>query len=131
MGKAAQTVGILIENEFYKIPRSLGKFVGFLHRNVNLGIKKSATKIQKDATGMHRFTTRSGMAERSVQTAFENLKGVIYLDDGIANYSKFLHNGFKSWSKDPFLKNAFYANLMIITANMENAITQSKIEAGL
>ena len=64
-----------------------------LGRSFSLALKASARDIQAGAIQDHRFTSRSGNADRSVQSNVTGLKGRVFLDTGIAPYSPFLHEG--------------------------------------
>lgn len=89
-------------------------------------IGEEVTATVLEARGSHRFVTRTGFAERSIKSDIKKIGNKInarvYLDDTVSNYSKFLHNGFKSWKKDPFLKEAFDKHDKILEAKLNSAL---------
>lgn len=52
-------------------------------------------KVARDARKGHKFITRSGMAERSIQSEISpsGLIGKVFLNNSVAYYSKYLHEG--------------------------------------
>jgi hypothetical protein len=60
-----------------------------------------------------RYTSRTGALSRSVAASVldSGLTGVVDLRDEIAEYGKYIHEGFKSWQPDPFLDNAAEASI--------------------
>lgn len=65
-------------------------------RNMVRAMRVSMNLIQQHARAHHRFTTRSGNAERSVETEVvseQPMLGRIFLDTGVAHYAPFLHAG--------------------------------------
>lgn len=77
-------------------------------------IEKISLDIVLEAKAIHRFTPRSNDLERSVRNRInyggtsksKKIVSTFLLDNRIANYGKFIHNGFKSWKPDPFLEKA-------------------------
>lgn len=69
-----------------KFPKELGDS---LRRTVKAGVRD----IQVGAIQDHKFTSRSGNADRSIQTDVNGLRGRVFLDTGIAPYSPHLHEG--------------------------------------
>lgn len=71
-------------------------------------ISNGMTDTVLEAKATHRFTARSGNLERSVisemKRSDKDIQGSVLLKDSIALYGKYIHNGFKSWSPDPFLR---------------------------
>lgn len=88
-----------------KIPFSRFDFVKLKGLVENISID-----IVKDANRQHRFKPQSGNLERSIKYRIsitpKRIISFLFLDNRIANYGKYIHNGFKSWKPDPFLFNA-------------------------
>ena len=80
--------------------------------------------IVLEAKASHRFTSRSNNLERSIRNRIEQKHNKIIsfftLDNRIANYGKYIHEGFRSWKPDPFLFNAIDNK----TKNLKKLITQ-------
>ncbi|WP_378955381.1 hypothetical protein [Pelosinus sp. sgz500959] len=64
-------------------------------KHIKLALNQNLGDVQNEAKQNHRFTARSGMLERSIQTkdADNNLSGSVYLDLNIAKYGKWVHDG--------------------------------------
>ena len=76
-----------VEQAFRKAPR---EFTNEFRKAIKIG----ATEIQREARRNHpTFTSRSGNADRSVQTDYDQSGGKVYLDTGVAKYSPYLHEG--------------------------------------
>lgn len=116
---------ITIKSNIDSVNRNLDSLNKAIERNVNLALKKSLTEVQKEAAANHRFITRSGNAERSIQTRFENMRAAVYLEPGIAYYSQFLHRKPVYGVVDPFLRNAFSKKLPETIKNLTDAIRKS------
>jgi hypothetical protein len=74
---------------------ALRKFPEATQKQLRLATKISLRDIQVGAQQNHAFTTRGGMADKSVTPAAnaDGLGGRVFLDTGIANYAPFLHTG--------------------------------------
>jgi hypothetical protein len=62
--------------------------------------------VQKEAQRRHAFKSRTGKLERSVRTEKTDDGGSVYLDESIAPYAEYVHEGHGSWSPDRFLTDA-------------------------
>jgi len=98
---------------------------------VEYGIAPFLKTVQKTAQQQHRYTRRSGKLERSVRVETTTKGGSVYLDDGVANYGKYVHEGFRSWGSDKFLENATDNNLRALDADVDRAIDKAINDAGL
>lgn len=93
-------------------------------------ISEGMTNAALEAKASHRFVSRSGNLERSiipeVKQTRNNIIGRVYLKDSIANYGKYIHNGFRSWKPDPFLEKAFETEsekiISKLTSNLEKLL---------
>lgn len=74
---------------------ALRKFPEATQKQLRLATKASLRDIQVSAQQNHAFTSRGGMAEKSVtpEANASGLGGRVYLDTGVADYAPFLHNG--------------------------------------
>jgi len=87
----------------------VGKFKRFpeiLNRELRIAVKEWLTNVQVEARLVHRFTTRTAALDRSIQVEMAADGGKVYLEDGIARYGVYIHEGFKRWAPDPFLMDA-------------------------
>lgn len=64
-------------------------------KHIRVAMKEGMLDITEQARKAHRFTTRSGMLERSMQTKVtrSGFTGEAYLDLGIAPYARRIHEG--------------------------------------
>nr|NSL49576.1 hypothetical protein [Dendrosporobacter quercicolus DSM 1736] len=60
-----------------------------------LALGKSAREVQTLARAKHRFRSRTGMLEKSVdyQVDREAMSAAVYLDEGAATYAPWVHDG--------------------------------------
>lgn len=86
-------------------------------------ISNGMVETTLDAKANHRFTARSGNLERSIIPEVirtnDNIIGMVFLKDEIALYGKYIHNGFRSWRPDPFLKNSAETHFEIIKQKLK------------
>jgi len=103
-------------------------------RELTIGAKQGLTVIQEDARRNHRFITRSGNLERSVQVdnpiLFQKI-GRVFLDIGIALYGSRIHRGFGTWRMDLFLFEAAKKKTAEVINLINRAIGKAIIKAGL
>lgn len=74
----------------------------------------------------HRFITKGGFAEKSIlsRTRRSGFIGQVYLETGIAHYSPYLHQGFRSWKPDEFLFSALEEKQSEIVGDVVGAINK-------
>lgn len=93
-----------------KIHEDKFPFSNFGFKKLQNIIEKISLEIVLEAKANHRFISRSNNLERSIINTLIIKKNKIIsnfkLDNRIANYGKYIHNGFKSWKSDLFLENA-------------------------
>jgi len=103
-------------------------------KQLRIASKQGLTLIQRHARRNHRFTTRSGMAERSISVKrdrdFIN-GGKVFLDTGAAIYGPRLHKGWGTWKKDEFLFKAARKKTNEVVGIIEKGIGKAIILAGL
>ena len=63
-------------------------------RRLRQAVKESTLTVAEYAQDNHRFKSRTGQLERAVNTRMLNdLSGEVFIDNGIAAYAGFVHNG--------------------------------------
>lgn len=63
-------------------------------RRLRQAVKESTFTVAEYAQDNHRFKSRTGQLERAVNTRMLNdLSGEVFIDNGIAAYAGFVHNG--------------------------------------
>ena len=76
-----------------------------VERVLSLGV----SKMQRYAETHHRFNSRTGTLVSAISSQVYGLSGRLYIDDFLAPYGHYVHNGQRSWSPDPFITDAFDA----------------------
>lgn len=72
----------------------MGDVDSIIRRAVKNAVERSVNKVQHEATSHHRFTSRTGMLERSVRSEVSgDTHGIVYLDEGVAKYGVYVHEG--------------------------------------
>jgi HK97 gp10 family phage protein len=93
-------------------------------------LREASHIIQSQARTSHRYKTRTGNLVRA--TRAQSIKGALqaYIDDNLAKYGKYIHEGFRSWAPDPFLGRAIESNLNkiddILISTIETALERDK-----
>lgn len=66
-----------------------------LKKGIKNAMERSISKVHNYAATHHRFTTRTGALDRSIQSEVTNggLHGSVWLDTRIAKYGPFVHQG--------------------------------------
>jgi hypothetical protein len=65
--------------------------------------------IAEYAQENHRFDSQTGNLISAIKSEMYGLSGRVYIDDYIADYGKYVHDGFKTWAPDTFVYDAKYA----------------------
>ena len=64
------------------------------------------SRMQRRAKILHRFRSRTGNLVSAIESELYGLSGRVYIDDMVAPYGKFVHNGQRTWAPDPFIYDA-------------------------
>ena len=77
------------------VEKSLLKASNAIAKELRISMKEACQGIAKEAKSNHKFQTRHGQLERSVQfdVASNGLMGRVYLDEGICPYAPYVHEG--------------------------------------
>ena len=78
-----------LEQAFLKLP-------DIVKKNLRLATRASMSTVAEEARHTHRFTSRSGMLERSIRERFVSdwpPVGRVELDEGVAKHAPFIHSG--------------------------------------
>jgi len=87
--------------------------------------------VQSTARSSHRFNSRTGNLERSIQVSMDSTGGSVYVSEGSAPYGKYVHNGHKTWSPDTFLDDAADANRGLLDTVCDRATENAINKVGL
>jgi hypothetical protein len=121
--KMAEAVSITIDLSKFHL-ENLGRSITTA---ASKQIKQEMSEIVRTAKKDHRYTHRTRNLEKSTLTndAMPPLTAEGHLDDGIAFYGKFIHQGFRTWSPDQFLYNALDQRKEQVQHNIEMAIEEA------
>ena len=104
------------------------------------GVKTFLETVQEDARHVHRFMSTSGirpsgryyrntgMLEKSIETEVKGVYGKVYLEDGIVEYGKYVHEGHGTWDPDQFIYEAWDRDKDRAQEFVETAIDQQIYE---
>jgi len=103
-----------------------------LDRHMKLARKHIATLITKTARNEHRYNHRTGELRNATKSrSIKNATSLIvktYIDEGIAPYGKYIHNGTGTWSADPFINDAIKKNWNRINEIISKHIDEAMAE---
>jgi len=97
-------------------------------------LKTELTKAQTDisnrllltAKNDHRFTSRSGRLISAIKIKGSLDKGLeLYLDENIADYGRYVHDGQKSWKRDSFIEHSLKVNDAWIQQRLNLAVSNA------
>lgn len=100
--------------------------------SIRIEMKNQITKVQETARKNHRYQTHTRKLEESVQTRIlkDGLIGQIYLENSIADYGVYVHEGHGTWDPDRFLDEAIERQETEINEAMGLAIQEGIRKAG-
>lgn len=90
-------------------------------------LKGIVAQVQQEARKTHRFRSRTGRLENSVQTLIDpsNISGEVYLESDIADYGLYVTEGHGSWSGDKFLDESLNKKEPEIVDRLTNAVERA------
>ena len=63
------------------------------NKRLRQAIKASTIEVQDEAQNNHRFISRTGQLERSIDVKFNENSGIVYIDSQSAPHGPFVHEG--------------------------------------
>lgn len=125
---------VSIKTNFNGLDINIGeKFSKNMQRHLKLAGKQISTLITKTARNDHRYNHRTGKLRSATmsKTIESKTKLIIdsYINDGIAPYGKYIHNGTGTWAADPFIDDSIKKNWNkineIIKKHIDEAIDET------
>jgi len=105
------------------IPQKISGLSDKILSDILVSMKDGMTKVMLEARSTHRFISRTGSTERSVQMRVTGPTDVEdYLELGIASYAPYTHEGHGSWAPDQFLYEAFDRNIDKIEEDVQKTL---------
>lgn len=102
----------------------------YITEEVNKALEVLLPKIQAYARKNHRFRTRTGKLESSIMQDVRNIIGDIYINEAIAPYGKYVHEGHGKWAPDKFIYDAVNVFSIEIKRELEQAVNRATLRAG-
>jgi hypothetical protein len=123
-------LNITVDN--HQLLAALAKAPDEMEKNVGIALKEEMIAVLEESRNTHRFVTRTGMLDRSQQMRqLAPMSVEDYLDEGIASYGVYVHEGHHSWPPDQFLYDSFNRHIDSITDGVEKALNKTFQELGL
>lgn len=123
---------ITIKTNAAEVASCFDKLDATLQRSiVQNGVHKYLAAVQATARRDHRYIRRTGKLLRSVRMETNTDGGSVYIDEGLAPYGKYVHDGTRHISSDPFLYEAADANEHILDSAASDAVDHAIKAAGL
>lgn len=115
-----------------RLLRGLSEAPDTVYSSVTAEMGDQMEDVARQARRKHRFITRSGHLERAtLADVLNDMTGAVYIDDGIAEYGKYIYKGHGSWKADRFIHAAMRKRRKKIVAGVNRAIDEGLREAGL
>lgn len=81
--------------------------------------------LQQTIQTNHKYINRTGRLQNASKVDISKFNVKAYIDDRIAKYGKYIHDGTKHISPDPFIANAIENNKEKIKQTITNTINRS------
>jgi len=95
---------------FREKAKEYGKAADDVDKVVASAMNEWGISVIRSARSKHRYNVQTGNLEKATELQDTNQTGrlqiVLWVNDAIARYGKYIHNGFKSWAPDRFLDGA-------------------------
>ena len=122
---------IEFEYDYEDATRALIELSEDIKGEVEKVLEESFAKVIKEAQSVHRFRSKTGRLVSAVQSEVNGYTAKAFIDDRLAPYGGFIHDGFKSWSPDPFLEDAFRRNSPELDRAIDASIARTIQRLGL
>jgi hypothetical protein len=90
-----------------------------IRKGIAKALKELTPKLLAKARSNHRYTDQTGALTNS--TMVSQIVNGISLSASV-NYALYIHDGFKTWSPDPWLENTLNNNMNMILASLNKHI---------
>lgn len=103
----AQSIEIKVDQkQLRSLITAFQRFPDETRKAMRVGLATAAGVVEREARLNHRYKTRSGNLERNTTSELfrgKQLASRVFVNDERAEYGKYIHGGFKTWSPDKFL----------------------------
>lgn len=89
---------IQFQLDYLKLLAAADRSPELVKESVHLALAKSAREVQLVARAKHRFRSRTTMLEKSVDYEVDKaeMEATVFLDEAVASYAPFVHDGTKA-----------------------------------
>lgn len=102
-----------------------------LSRTLSKGLESALNDMAMIAKVNHRYKVRTGRLYSATQAMTKELKGDLHINDSIAHYGVYVHEGHGTWAPDKFVYKAVLDNEPNLTDALNKSIAQAITEVGL
>ena len=103
-------------------------------QEIHKALVKKFREIKIRAQQKHRFKSRTGNLVNSIRTETKKAEGTIYIDELIAPYGVYVHEGHghtvRKWRPDRFLRNAILYKRKEIIEDLKRAVSKAIRKSG-
>jgi hypothetical protein len=93
-----------------------------MQNEVSQVMREQMEQTEEYARNNHRFETQTGTLESAISSVTDEISGELFVDENVAPYGKYVHDGQRSWAPDQFITQAVEARLDEIVEAVDNAI---------
>jgi predicted component of type VI protein secretion system len=114
-----------------EVLRDLSRLPDKIDEEIESALESLMPRIEQYAQRNHRFNSRTGTLVSSIRSEVKSLLADLYIDDSVADYGVYVHEGHGSWRPDKFLDGAIRAFDREINTTIEKAAERAIRESGL
>lgn len=123
---------VTVESNAKKVSDSFKKLSDTLYNAiVKDGIWEYLVTLRQGAKTVHRHKRKTGKLERSIKVSRNKDGGMVYADDAMSDYAKFVHMGQRTWKPDEFIYDSHSRNERILDQRIDKAIDDALRKAGI
>lgn len=123
-------MGINVTIDATELISGIAVFTEKLMRYLNETLKFEFPRIQEVARTWHRYKSRTGLLNSAIREEVRDLVADIFIDDTIADYGKYVHEGHGTWRPDPFIDSAVAYKDEELMYMFESAVERAARESG-
>jgi hypothetical protein len=95
------------------------------------GIGPFVNSIKVEAQRHHRYHRKTGRLERAIRATTDADSGQVYIDEGLASYGRYVHDGTRKWDSDAFITDAYERKQLELDRDADRAVEKAIKQAGL
>jgi len=113
--------------------KALDKFTETLDSELEISLRASFFNMEGLAKYQHRYKVRTGRLQSATRAMVRDLVGDLYIDDAIAPYGVYVHEGHHNgaWAPDRFINDALRNGEPALMRSIDNAIKRAKTYSGV